>query len=109
MGSGSASPQIPPGRPRTEIRRRQSANITNAIVWTSWTFFIGLVLFWVGYWLILLPISVNGNPTTIAAFRTPIGIEDKSDQAKRAISTGKLNASWRLHTRPINVVVFHGS
>ena len=27
----------------------------------------------------------------------------------RAISTGKLNASPRLHTRPINVVVFHGS
>ena len=36
-------------------------------------------------------------------------IEDKSDQAKRAISTGKLNASPRLHTRPINVVVYHGS
>ena len=28
---------------------------------------------------------------------------------KRAISTGKLNASPRLHTRPINVVVYHGS
>jgi hypothetical protein len=36
-------------------------------------------------------------------------IEDKSDQAKRAISTGKLNALPRLHTRPINVVVYHGS
>ena len=36
-------------------------------------------------------------------------IEDKSDQAKRAISTGKLNALLRLHTRPINVVVYHGS
>ena len=31
-----------------------------------------------------------------------------SDEANRAISTGKLNASPRLHTRPINVVVFHG-
>jgi hypothetical protein len=38
-----------------------------------------------------------------------MSIEDKSDQAKRAISTGKLNASPRLHTRPINVVVYHGS
>ena len=28
---------------------------------------------------------------------------------KRAISTGKLNALPRLHTRPINVVVYHGS
>ena len=30
------------------------------------------------------------------------------NQAERAISTGKLNASPRLHTRPIDVVVFHG-
>ena len=35
--------------------------------------------------------------------------DHESDQANRAISTGKLNASPRLHTRPINVVVFHGS
>ena len=38
-----------------------------------------------------------------------MGIEDKSNQVIRAISTGKLNALLRLHTRPINVVVFHGS
>ncbi len=37
------------------------------------------------------------------------GIENESDQANRAISTGKLHASLRFHTRPINVVVFHGS
>ena len=36
-------------------------------------------------------------------------MDHESDQADRAISTGKLNASPRLHTRPINVVVFHGS
>ena len=36
-------------------------------------------------------------------------IENESVQADRAISTGKLNALPRLHTRPINVVVFHGS
>jgi hypothetical protein len=41
--------------------------------------------------------------------RPATGIEDKSDQAKRAISTGKLNALLHLHTRPINVVVYHGS
>ena len=40
---------------------------------------------------------------------SPMGIEDKSNQVDRAISTGKLNALLRLHTRPINVVVFHGS
>ena len=32
-----------------------------------------------------------------------------SDQAYRAISTGQLNALLRLHLRPIDVVVFHGS
>ncbi len=34
---------------------------------------------------------------------------NESDQADRAISTGKLHVSPRFHTRPINVVVFHGS
>ena len=33
----------------------------------------------------------------------------ESNQANRAISTSKLNALPRLHTWPINVVVFHGS
>ena len=32
-----------------------------------------------------------------------------SVQADRAIRTGKLNALLRLHTQPINVVVFHDS
>jgi hypothetical protein len=31
------------------------------------------------------------------------------NQADRAISTGKLHALLHFHTRPINVVVFHGS
>ena len=34
---------------------------------------------------------------------------NESVQADRAISTGKLNTLRCLHTRPINVVVFHGS
>jgi len=38
-----------------------------------------------------------------------MGIGNESNQDKRAISTGKLNALPRLHTRPINVVVYHGS
>jgi hypothetical protein len=37
------------------------------------------------------------------------GIENESDQAERAISTGKLHALPHFHTRPIDVVVFHGS
>ena len=34
---------------------------------------------------------------------------NESDQAGRAISTGKLHALLHVHTRPIDVVVFHGS
>ena len=34
---------------------------------------------------------------------------NESNQADRAISTGKLNALLRLHTRPIDVVVYHDS
>jgi hypothetical protein len=36
-------------------------------------------------------------------------IVNGSDQVDRAISTGKLHALPHFHTRPINVVVFHGS
>ena len=35
--------------------------------------------------------------------------ENESNQANRTISTGKLHALPHFHTRPINVVVFHGS
>jgi hypothetical protein len=34
---------------------------------------------------------------------------NESDKAERAISTGKLRTLLRFHTRPIDVVVFHGS
>ncbi len=40
----------------------------------------------------------------------PIGLTSTgSNQAYRAISTGQLNALLRLHLRPIDVVVYHGS
>ncbi len=32
----------------------------------------------------------------------------KSEQTARSISTGQLSALLRLHTRPINLVVFEG-
>ena len=38
-----------------------------------------------------------------------MGIGNENDQAIRAIRTGKLHALLHFHTRPINVVVFHGS
>ena len=37
------------------------------------------------------------------------GIGHESVQAYRTISTGKLHALLHFHTRPINVVVYHGS
>lgn len=42
---------------------------------------------------------------------TPLAmdIRNENDQADRTISTGKLQALPLFHTRPINVVVFHGS
>src|SRR6201992_2852825 len=43
----------------------------------------------------------------IADHRPPPS-DSELNQAERAISTGKLNALPRLHTRPIDVVVFHG-
>jgi len=38
-----------------------------------------------------------------------MGMRNENDQADRTISTGKLQALPLFHTRPINVVVFHGS
>ena len=43
------------------------------------------------------------------SFRMVADTDHESNQANRAISTSKLNALPRLHTWPINVVVFHGS
>jgi hypothetical protein len=37
-----------------------------------------------------------------------MSMNNENDQANRAISTGKLHALLHVHTRPINVVVFHG-
>ena len=38
-----------------------------------------------------------------------MGKDNESDEADRAISTGKLHSLLRFHTRPIDVVVYHGS
>ena len=56
--------------------------------------------------------SLNGRRRRFAGSFSSITITDsdhESNQANRAISTSQLNASPRLHTWPINVVVFHGS
>ena len=48
-------------------------------------------------------------PSSVLRPLSGTSIEDESDQAGRAISTGQLSASPRVHIRPIDVVVFHGS
>ena len=42
-------------------------------------------------------------------FTAVMAIINENNQANRVISTGKLHALLRFHTRPINVVVFHDS
>ena len=49
---------------------------------------------------------VSGNWNRDAAPGTRRFREVENGQASRRISTGKLNASPRLHSRPIEVVVF---
>ena len=56
--------------------------------------------------------AVSGNQnhfTKPRRCKQRVSIGNESNQANRAISTGKLNALPHLHTRPINVVVYHGS
>lgn len=51
-------------------------------------------------------VSENGDNPSDCAW---MDISNENDQAYRTISTGKLQALPLFHTRPINVVVFHGS
>ena len=47
--------------------------------------------------------------STLAFVESVKQLEEKNDQAARAISIGQLSALLRVHLRPINVVVFDGS
>ena len=53
-------------------------------------------------------VLLAGSATAVPAASQWAWINE-SDQAERAISTGQLHALLRFHTRPIDVVVFHGS
>ena len=64
------------------------------------------------YLIPVLMMSVESVATLAAARETGRRHalrRDGLDQADREISTGKLHALLRFHTRPINVVVYHGS
>src|SRR5262249_19962316 len=47
----------------------------------------------------------RGQPDAVHTVRN---IKNNRGQAARAISTGQLNASRRLHLRPINLVIYEG-
>lgn len=76
--------------------------------------FNGRVRDGIGFWLLA---QATGPAKDMASIRSFVcsqlwcfaDIDHENDQADRAISTGKLSTLLRLHTRPINVVVFHGS
>ena len=55
------------------------------------------------------PARPTGRRRACAGPSASADTDHESNQANRAISTSKLNTSPRLHTWPINVVVFHGS
>src|SRR5665647_2784049 len=86
MGSGSSSSLEPPGRRRTKKRSK---------------------LF--GEWSSEQRIELPLFATHYSLFAGLMDTENESNQANRTISTGKLHALLHFHTRPINVVVFHGS
>ena len=44
----------------------------------------------------------------LRVLRRVMSMVNGNDEVDRAISTGKLHALLHVHTRPINVVVFHG-
>ena len=106
MGSGTGPPLEPPGRPRTfeaSVRVSERAVLgldprTSRRKRGSFSFSASI-----------------GAVLRDACFARSSGrglqwaLSNESNQANRAISTGKLHALLRFHTRPINVVVYHGS
>src|SRR5437667_12384799 len=101
MGSGSSSSLEPPGRRRTKIRSKRERRMRSSAVpgldpgdldpQTRRSF---------------VSMDCRGKPGND---KETMDTENESNQANRTISTGKLHALPHFHTRPINVVVFHGS
>jgi hypothetical protein len=93
MGSGLIAPQKSPGRRKAERKQtflgRVSIRVTRTIQVGQ-----GLLRF---------------RPCSVAPTSNTWTSSNESVQANRAISTGKLHTLLCFHTRPINVVVFHGS
>src|SRR5690348_1455491 len=91
MGSGSSSSLEPPGRRRTRIRSKRDRETIRRIGSSE------------------IANRTSSIRHSLLAIRGLMDTENESNQANRTISTGKLHALLHFHTRPINVVVFHGS
>ena len=59
-------------------------------------------------WYRRLPVFMNTYLASSPGLSGPMSMVNENDQANRAISNGKLHSLLSFHTRPINVVVFHG-
>ena len=103
MGSGTGSPLIPPGRPKTDDGHRKAADRSRSIPRGRNDVHCKLVIHLS---------SIRRHSTSVLRRLSTVircALKMSAIKFKRAISTGKLNALPRLHTRPINVVVYHGS
>src|SRR6185295_17578378 len=100
MGSGSSSSLEPPGRRRTKKRSKLTSAMRSGewgVANSEWNTSIRQLT------IRYSQVTFGHGPCG------PMDTENESNQADRTISTGKLHALPHLHTRPINVVVFHGS
>src|SRR6478672_4917035 len=102
MGSGTGSPLIPPGRPKTDDGPRHGRGADRNPRSGSQRSPRKLVI---------SSHQSDAIPSVLRRLSMAVrcALKMSAIKFKRAISTGKLNALPRLHTRPINVVVYHGS
>src|SRR4051812_15878207 len=106
MGSGSGSSLGPPGRRRT--RNTKQAGLDAAAVERGPSDVIRRTDAIEPSWSNGLSGLSRGHRR--CGWRNVLmDTDNESNQADRTISTGKLHALLHFHTRPINVVVFHGS
>ena len=109
MGSGLGSPLEPPGRRRTDLKqafRKAKRVVPGLVPGTSRRKCRSFVHQFAPLALVLRDARLR---TLLRTRMSSMGIGNESDQADRTISTGKLHALPHFHTRPINVMVYHGS
>jgi hypothetical protein len=119
MGTGAATPPEPPGRQSASFAPRGEQIVFEKLVRETLFFLNTSVCVLSGYFQQPAEPSrpLSGAPSAAKAegrqredkSSSMMSMSNGNDQADRTISTGKLHALPHFHTRPINVVVFHGS